>query len=131
MRLLALLLGVLVLASGVGVAPAQGIEPIERGWKGKTRQGLPVYFGVRHGRVINTRYKFRWGFCGVFGSHARRARLTIDPTGHWGIEDLRGSSFEGTFVAANRVEGMVSAVERELPGCPKVQAPFVAWPRRR
>jgi hypothetical protein len=46
MRLLVSLLGALVLASGLGIAPAQAIEPVERGWKGKTSQGLPVYFAL-------------------------------------------------------------------------------------
>jgi hypothetical protein len=131
MRPFALLLGVLVLASGVGLARAEGVEPVEGGWKGKTSQGLYVYFGVRNGRVVNTRYRFRWGFCGTYGSHWKRAHLEIDPAGHWTVSDPRGSTFEGTFVAPDRVEGRVSVVERELPGCPKVEAPFVARPRRR
>jgi hypothetical protein len=131
MRTFSALLCALVLASGAGLAHAEGIEPVEGGWKGKTRQGLPVYFGVRNGRVINTRYHFHWGFCGNYGSQAWRANLEIDPTGQWVVSDPRGSSFEGTFVAPDRVEGMVLVEERELPSCPKVEAPFVAWPRQR
>jgi hypothetical protein len=115
----------------VDLAHADGIEPVEGGWKGKTRQGLPVYFGVREGRVINTRYRFHWGFCGTYESHFKRASLEIDPTGRWIVEDSRGSSMEGTFVAPNRVEGTVVAVERQLPSCPEVVARFVAWPRPR
>jgi hypothetical protein len=129
MRPLAILIAAFALAGSAGLAQAEGIEPVEGGWKGETRQGLPVYFGVREGRVVNTRYRFRWGFCGVFSNHVKAADLEIDPAGHWLIEDTRGSSFAGTFVAPDRVEGTVSAVERMLPGCPEVVAPFTASPR--
>jgi hypothetical protein len=81
--------------------------------------------------VVSTRYRFRWGFCGVFANHAKRASLEIDPVGHWAIADPRGSTFEGTFVAPDRLEGMVLVEERMLPSCPRVEAPFVAWPRYR
>lgn len=131
MRFFAPLLCVLVFASGVGLAEGEGAEPVEGGWKGKTSQGLPVYFGVRDGRVINTRYHFHWGFCGTYGNHVKGAMLEIDPAGHWFIADPRGTSLEGTFVAPDRVEGTVIAEERELPSCPHVVAPFVAWPRAR
>jgi hypothetical protein len=130
MRFFAPLLCALVLASGVSVVRAEGIEPFEGGWKGKTSQGLPVYFGVRNGRVINTRYHFHWGFCGTYGNHEKRANLEVDPAGRWIIQDPRGSSLEGTFVAPDRVEGMVLAEERMLPSCPRVAAPFIAWPRK-
>jgi hypothetical protein len=136
MRTLAVLLCALALAATAGAAEAEGIAPagtiapLEGGWKGETSQGLPVYFGVREGRVVNTRYRFRWGFCGVFGSHFKGADLEVDPNGRWIVKDSRGSSFEGTFVAPNLVEGTVNVEERELPGCPKVVAPFVASPRR-
>jgi hypothetical protein len=131
MRLLAILATAIALTAGAGLARADGIEPVEGGWKGKTSQGLPVYFGVREGRVVNTRYRFRWGFCGVFSNHVKGASLEVDPAGHWLIEDSRGSSFAGAFVAPDRVEGTVGAVERMLPGCPEVVAPFVASPRHR
>jgi hypothetical protein len=130
MRILTALVTAFALAGSVGPARAEGIEPVEGGWKGKTSQGLPVYFGVREGRVINTRYHFHWGFCGTYGSHAKRANLEIGSTGSWIIQDSRGSSLEGTFTAPDTVEGRVSVVERELPGCPQVEAPFVAHPRR-
>jgi hypothetical protein len=112
-----------------GLAHAEEIEPVEGGWKGRTSQGLPVYFGVREGHVVNTRYRFRWGFCGVFTNHRKGAHLEVDPAAHWVIADSRGSTLEGTFLAPNLVEGTVTAVERMLPGCPAVTAPFVASPR--
>jgi hypothetical protein len=131
MRVLAPLLCALVFAGSAGLARAEGIEPVEGGWKGRTSQHLYVYFGVSNGRVVNTRYHFHWGFCGTYGNHAKTANLEIDPAGHWLIADPRGTSLEGTFVAPDRVEGLVLAVERELPSCPRIEAPFVAWPRRR
>jgi hypothetical protein len=129
MRILAALLTLIALAGSAELAQAEGIEPVEGGWKGKTSQGLPVYFGVREGRVINTRYRFHWGFCGTYGSHMKSANLEVNSSGGWIIEDSRGSSFEGTFTAPDTVEGTVNVVERELPGCPRVTAPFVAHPR--
>jgi hypothetical protein len=132
MRLIAVLATALLLtACGTGLARAETVAPVEGGWKGKSSQGLLVYFGVREGRVVNTRYHFRWGFCGVFENHAKRASLELDPAGHWLIADPRGTSLEGTFVTPVRVEGMVIAEERMTPSCPRVEAPFVAWPRRR
>jgi hypothetical protein len=131
MRLFASLLCALFMTTGVGLAHAEAVEPVEGGWKGKTGQGLYVYFGVRNGRVVNTRYHFHWGFCGTYGNHVKRASLEIDPAGHWLIADPRGTSLEGAFVAPNRVEGTVVAVERSLPSCPHIVAPFVAWPRKR
>lgn len=130
MRTLAVFVVAFVLASGIGFAQAEGIEPVEGGWKGKTSQGLPVYFGVREGRVVNTRYHFKWGWCGTFGNHYKGANLEIDPAGHWIIPDPRGTTLEGSFVAPNLVEGTVTAEGRELPGCPEVVAPFVAYPRK-
>jgi hypothetical protein len=130
MRILAALVTVIALAScTAGLAQAEGIEPLEGGWKGRTSQGLPLYFGVREGRVINTRYRFHWGFCGTYGSHMKNANLEISPAGAWIVEDSRGSSLEGTFVTPDTVEGTLNVVERELPGCPQVATPFVAHPR--
>jgi hypothetical protein len=131
MRLAALLLAALALGAAAHLAQAEEIEPTQGGWKGRTSQGLPVYFGVLDGRVINVRYRFHWGFCGTYGTHAKRASLEIAPSGHWLFHDSRGSTFEGTFVAADRVEGLLSVEERMLPSCPAVEAPFTAWPRRR
>jgi hypothetical protein len=119
----------LALLTGPVLADADPVPPVEGGWKGVTRQGLPVYFGVREGRVVNTRYRFRWGYCGVYGPHFKRASLEIDPASHWIVEDSRGSSMEGTFVAPDRLEGVILVVERMLPSCPAVVAPFIAHPR--
>jgi hypothetical protein len=130
MRAFGALVCALVLASsgGAGAAQAEGIVPVEGGWKAETSAGLPVYFGVDDGRVINPRFHFHWGFCGTYGSHEEEADLEIDPSGHWIYQDPRGPLMEGTFVAANRLEGKVIAPSRELPGCPQSEATFVASP---
>ena len=127
-RISVVAISVLVLAIGVDSAEGDGVVPVEGAWKGETSAGLSVYFGVTGGRVVNTRFQFRWGFCGVFESHDKSANLEIDPGGHWVFEDPRGQIFEGTFVAPDRVEGKVISVERQLPGCPRTEATFTAMP---
>jgi hypothetical protein len=111
-----------------GTAAAAGIVPVEGAWQGETSAGLPVHFGVAGGRVLNTRFQFRWGFCGTYGSHDKNANLEIDFGGHWAYEDPRGQTLEATFVAPDRAEGRVISVERELPGCPRTEATFMAAP---
>ncbi|MGV1047540.1 MAG: hypothetical protein ACOYD4_03315 [Solirubrobacterales bacterium] len=127
MRRLATALTLLALTIGAGSAEA-AVVPVEGGWQGETSAGLPVYFGVFAGRVINTNFHFRWGFCGTYVSHDRGASLEVDAAGHWAYDDPRGQTFEGTFVAPDRVEGKVISVERQLPGCPRTEATFTAAP---
>lgn len=127
MRRLATALTLLALVIGVGSAEA-AVVPVEGGWQGETSAGLPVYFGVFAGRVINTNFHFHWGFCGTYVSHDRGASLEVDAAGHWAYEDPRGQTFEGTFLAPDRAEGKVISVERELPGCPRTEASFTATP---
>jgi hypothetical protein len=122
------LLGCLLALAGAESSAAATIAPVEATWKGVTSDGLPVYFDVAGGRVLNTRFHFRWGFCGTYGSHDPNANLEIDPNGHWAYEDPRGQTFEATFVAPDRAEGRVISVERSLPGCPRTEATFVASP---
>jgi hypothetical protein len=115
-------------ATVVPLAAAEGIVPVEGSWKGVTSAGLPVGFGVSGGRVVDTRFRFRWGFCGTFESRDPSADLTIDPAGHWVYQDPRGQTFEGTFLAPDLVEGKVLSVGRQLPGCPATEATFTASP---
>ena len=130
-RPVVVLIFALLLLGAPAVSRAAAVQPRLGGWKGRTTQGLPVYFGVREGRVVNVRYRFRWGWCGVFEDHDRWASLEIDPAAHWVDPDPRGSAIEGTFVSRHRLEGLVSAEGRELPSCPHIEAKLVAWPRRR
>jgi hypothetical protein len=128
MRLMSGFVVALALAGGAALAAAVSVEPVEGGYKGRTAQGLPVYFGVREGRVVNTRFTFRWSYCGKHTAHEARASLEIDAAGHFLLDEGR-SQFEGTFVAPDRVEGMVIVPEHPLAGCPLREIPFVAQPR--
>lgn len=118
----------LALAAAAPSARADIVLPAEGSWAGTSSAGLPVHFGVAGNRVVNTRFKFRWGFCGTFESHDPVASLEIDASGHWAFEDPRGQTLEGTFVAPDRVEGKVLSVGRQLPGCPATEATFTASP---
>jgi hypothetical protein len=121
------MLCLLVLARGASVVEAEGIVPVEGGWAATTSAGLPVSFEVREGNVLNAHFRFKWGFCGTYESHLPNID-PIDGNGHWSFADSRGQTIEATFVAPDRAEGTVVAVERELPGCPRTQATFVAAP---
>jgi hypothetical protein len=118
----------LLLTAGAGSAQAEGVVPPDSSWKGETSVGLPVYFAVADGHVVNIRFKFKWGFCGTFELHDGYADAPVDSNGHWSFEDPRGQTIEGTFVAPDRVEGTLISVERELPGCPRTEATFTAAP---
>jgi hypothetical protein len=123
-----MMVAVLVLAMGTSGSRAEGSAPLDGSWKGETSDGLPVSFGVLGGHVLNTRFKFRWGFCGTFESHSPSADLEVDPSGHWSFQDPRGQTLEGTFVAPDRMEGKLTSEERQLPGCPRTEATFTAVP---
>jgi hypothetical protein len=125
--LCAAVLWLLILACSVSGAKAEGIVPVEGGWVATTSVGLPVSFEVKDGNVLNAHFRFNWGFCGTYESHLPNTD-PIDAEGHWSFEDSRGQTIEGTFVAPDRVEGTVVAVERELPGCPHTRATFIAAP---
>lgn len=118
----------LLLMASAGSAWAEGVVPADSSWKGETSVGLPVYFGVAGGHVVNVRFKFKWGFCGTFELHDGYADAPVDPNGHWSFEDPRGQTIEGTFMAPDRVEGTLVSLERELPGCPRTEATFTAAP---
>jgi hypothetical protein len=118
------LLGLAWLASTV---KAEAVVPIEGGWVATSSAGLPVSFEVREGNVLNAHFRFSWGFCGTYESRLANSN-PIDANGHWSFVDPRGQTIEATFVAPDRAEGTVVAVERQLPGCPHTQATFVAAP---
>jgi hypothetical protein len=117
-----------VLALSMSASSAHGATPLEGSWKAETSAGLPVSFGVAGGRVVNTRFKFEWSFCGTYENHSPASSLEIDANGHWVFEDPRGQTFEATFVAPDRAEGKVISVERMLPSCPRTEATFTATP---
>ena len=129
MRRIAVLACALSLVWTTAPAPAQAEEvtPLEGSWTATTSAGLPVSFEVTAGQVVNARFKFRWGFCGVFES-AERKSVPIEAGGRWKYPDPRGPWIEGTFVAGDRAEGTVHAPSRMLPGCPETAASFTAAP---
>lgn len=108
-------------------ARAEAVVPVAGPWTGATSVGLPVHFSVEGGNVVNASFGFHWGECGNFTS--RDPNLDpIDPEGNWSFANSEGQTIEGRFVAADRVEGTIRSVERELPGCPSTHATFVAIP---
>jgi len=129
MRNLAALLCAAVLGCGVltAGAGADGIVPVEGPWHATTSAGLPVSFAVSGGQVTSFQYRFKWGFCGTYTSHAGPA-VPIEASGHWKAPDPAGPYIEATFTAADRAEGVVVAPDRMLPGCPHTQATFTAEP---
>jgi hypothetical protein len=123
----AALVALLSFATSAPGAKAEAIVPVQGPWSATTSVGLPVRFEVKEGNVIDAHFGFNWGFCGSYESHLPNTD-PIDAGGHWSFLDTRGQTIEGTFVAPDRVEGSVDAVERELPGCPHTHATFVAAP---
>jgi hypothetical protein len=121
------MVSMLALACGASAGKAEGIVPVEGGWVATTSAGLPVSFVVREGNVLNAHFGFSWGFCGSYESHLPNTD-PIDANGHWSFLDTRGQTIEATFVASDKAEGTVVAAERELPGCPRTEAGFVAAP---
>jgi hypothetical protein len=118
---------VLVLGLGAGSARA-GAAPVEGRWGGESPAGLPIYFAVAGGQVVDVRFTFRWGFCGTFELPGPSTGLTVDPSGHWGFDDPRGQTVDATFTAPDRADGKIVSVERMLPSCPRSEAAFTAAP---
>lgn len=103
------------------------ILPVAGPWHAMTSAGLPVSFEVGAGKVIEPRFRFKWGFCGIFGSELGPP-VPIEPEAHWKYLEGQGAFIEATFVAPDRAEGTVTAPSRMLPGCPETHASFVAEP---
>lgn len=126
-----LILCALVLAVGASLAGAAGTEAVEGGWKGKTKQGYFVYFGVGGGAVVNVRLTFREVICGKQSVHLPKLRLEIDEAGHFGGTLVPNRlEFEGNFVAPGQVKGKIISFETSgLPGCTRKVVSFSAHPR--
>jgi hypothetical protein len=117
-----------MLILGIATGSARGAEaPTPGAWGGRTSAALPVTFEVHEGRVENAHFTFLWGFCGGFESALPNVD-PIDAEGGWSFLDSRGPRIDATFVAPDRAEGTVEAPSRELPGCPRTEATFVARP---
>jgi hypothetical protein len=118
---------IVAVAAGAPAARADAVVPAEGPWHGTTSAGLPVAFEVSGGQVSNIRFRFKWGFCGTYEA-TPSGPSPIGADGSWKGEDSRGQIIEGTFLAPDRAEGKVTAVSRELPGCPETHATFSAEP---
>ena len=124
----------IVLASVVPQAGAGGVEPTIGGWKGKTAQGMPIFFGVREGDVVtNVRFAYKDVVCGRAIIHKRNVSLKEDESGHFagivypanGVVELKG-----TFTGPRRVRGRIVAGESSgLPGCRGGKIAFTAHPK--
>jgi hypothetical protein len=119
------------LAAAAPGAAAETPAPVEGAWSATTSAGLPVYFEISGGKVVNASFFFKAGFCGGSGDVGSNEE-SIDASGHWfySTQGFVGSEpyVEGNFVAPDRVEGEVIAPAREFPGCPGTIATFVATP---
>ncbi len=116
-----------VASAGADVTAPEAPAPVEGPWSGVTSIGLPVSFRVEGGNVIDAHFGFGWGECGDFTSHDANTD-PIDPEGNWSFDAPEGQTIEGSFVAPDRVEGRVLAVERQTPGCEATHAHFFAVP---
>jgi hypothetical protein len=127
-RPLALLVPLLA-AALISAAPAAAgtTTPTEGAWGGRTSAGLPVSFEVKAGHVVNVKFTFLWGFCGIAES-ALLNEETIRPDGSWTYLDGRGPKIEGTFTTPDQVEGLLTIPSRELPSCEGSKATFTAAP---
>jgi hypothetical protein len=122
----------LFLALGVALASA-AVAPTaeEGGWKGKTTQSFPLYFGIRGGAAVNFRVTIREAVCGKQTVHLPDSTLSIDEAGHFqGALIPNRLEVEGTVLAPNQVKGRIVSLETTgLPGCTRKSVQFTAHPK--
>jgi hypothetical protein len=131
---LSLFLCAIVLIGGAGRAGAEGVEPALGAWKGKTAQGLTIFFGVREGRVIaNVRLSYKDVICGKANIHERDVGLSVDESGDFAgvvYPANGGVELEGSFTGPRKVSGRIVAGESTgLPGCAGATVSFTAVPK--
>jgi hypothetical protein len=129
-----LLLCTIVLVGGPAQAGAEGVEPALGAWKGKTAQGLTIFFGVREGRMItNVRLSYKDVICGKANIHERNVSLSVDESGDFAgvvYPANGGVELEGSFTGPRRVTGKIVAGESTgLPGCTGATVSFTAVPK--
>jgi len=123
-----------VLTGVVPQAGAGGVEPTIGGWKGRTTQGMSIFFGVREGGVVtNVRLTYKDVVCGQAIIHKRDVILEEDESGYFaGIvyPANGGVELEGTFTGPRSVKGRIVAGESSgLPGCIGGKIAFTAHPK--
>jgi len=124
----------LALVGAASQASAGGVEPVLGGWKGETAQGLPIFFGVREGRVItNVRLSYRDAICGKVSIHKRNVMLSVGESGQFAgvvYPANGGVQLEGSFTGPPRIEGRIVAGEASgVPGCTGASISFTARPK--
>lgn len=112
---------------------AAGTEMPEPGpYKGKTKQGFPVYFRLTEDRnVTNIRFTYRESICGKQSVHDPTASLSLNGGNEFAGTIYSGRlEFKGAFVSPTRVQGKLVAFETTgLPGCLRKVVAFTAYPR--
>ena len=129
-----LLLCTIVLVGGAARAGAEGVEPTLGAWKGKTAQGLTIFFGVREGRVIaNVRLSYKDVICGKANIHEPDVSLSVDESGAFAgvvYPANGGVELKGSFTGPRKVTGKIVAGESSgLPGCAGATVSFTASPK--
>lgn len=118
----------------VGSSLASSTEPVIGPWKGKTKQGFPIYLGVREGpAVTNVRLTYKDVICGKANLKNQTLTMTVDEYGHFSgvvYPNNGGVEVEGSFAGPNSVRGAIVAGEGSgLPGCVGGRFPFTAHPQ--
>jgi hypothetical protein len=131
---LAAILCSLGLLGTAALAGAEGTEPVAGGWKGKTKQGFPIYLGVREGpSVTNVRITYKDAICGKASPQNPTLTMTVDEKGHFSgvvYPANGGVEIEGTFTGPSTLKGAIVAGEGSgLPGCLGGRFPFTAHPK--
>ncbi len=126
-RFVTILICALALLGAAANADAEGVAPVEGPWSGRTSAGLAVTFKVEGGNVVDARFGFESGDCGNQVSSFANTD-PIDAEGHWSYENPAGPLIEGTFVSAEKVEGVVTTIDRAGPICHGTRATFTAAP---
>src|SRR3954468_5968617 len=127
----AVVLCALGLLGSAVLAGAEGTEPVTGGWKGKTKQGFPIYLGVREGpTVTNVRITYKDAICGKASPKNPTLTMTVDEDGHFSgvvYPANGGVEIEGTFTGPSSMKGAIVAGEASgLPGCLGGRFPFTA-----
>jgi hypothetical protein len=102
-------------------------DPVEGVWRARATNSLPLSFEVHDRQVENLRFVYSAGACGEFESTGPNVE-PIRASGSWEFVDPGGPKVEASFVADDRVEGIVFVPSTDSPGCPETEAHFVAAP---
>jgi hypothetical protein len=105
-----------------------GIKPKNGLYRGRTRQGAPVSFRVRRGRVVRPSFTIRRRGCGVRITFPLTRR--INPRSRFFFGRKRSDFFTGRFVRKGRVRGR-AGVDFGGSSCPGWSVKKVRFRARR